>query len=403
MQNTSTLGFTDEVNGFRQARHVKDTKRNKWQHGWQLRVNELKESIPKVPGAEIDFGLKTVLPNRVMNVQVSLRDSEFEKTSVIQYSGRTPSRKQLLEDSIDTISDLSDRERISKVDELVGKIHNEDCLKTLEKIPNESVQVVFADPPFNVNKKYNSYEDNMDEDSYWKWTKLWLVECLRVLRKDGALFLYNIPRHLVKSVVILNDLAKFQHWIAWNSVGKPLGRSLQLAHYGILYYNKSENHQKFYDVRAPHKICRKCESYLKDYGGKEHMRHPFGTLVSDVWDDLHRVRHANKRISNHPCQLPVHLLERILLISSDVDDVVFDPFCGGGSMAVAAKQLKRKYIGSEIDAEYTNASNQKMQNAKETKLGSAYVSTHLSKIITVRDMDLSQFENVSRLACSASI
>ena len=282
MSNSSTLGFKDEIEGLNQARHDENAQISKWQVDWLLRIDELKKSIPKVPDAEIDISLRTVLANRVMNVLVSLRDSESEKTSVIQYSGRKPNHKELLKDIRDTISDLCDRSRNGRVGELVGKVHNEDCLVTLGKIPDESVQVVFADPPFNLNKRYNSYEDNMDEDSYWEWTKIWLVECLRVLRRDGALFLYNIPRHLVRSTELLNDLAQFKHWIVWNSVGKPLGRSLQLAHYGILYYTKSRDHQKFYDVRAPHKICRKCKGYLKDYGGKERMRHPFGTLVSDV-------------------------------------------------------------------------------------------------------------------------
>ena len=231
------------------------------------------------------------------------------------------------------------------MENFVNRVSHMDCIELLRKLPDESVQMVFADPPFNLNKKYLSYKDRVSHDEYWNWTREWLVESFRVLRSDGTMFFYNIPRMLVYAVEILNDLGRFRHWIAWNSVGKPLGKTLQPSHYGILFYSKSDD-VKFYDVRSPHKTCRKCKAYLKDYGGKEHLRHNFGTLISDTWDDIHRVRHSSKRIQDHPCQLPVHLIERLMLMSTDESDVVVDLFCGGGSAAVAAKHLNRKYIGA---------------------------------------------------------
>ena len=273
------------------------------------------------------------------------------------------------------------------IDRLAGKAHNIDCIKLMGDMPNASVSMVFADPPFNLNKKYTSYKDNLPFAQYMDWTQEWLAEACRVLKSDGSIFAYNIPKLLTYTSVILNNLAEFRHWITWNSNGQPLGKTLQPAHYGILFYTKNRNN-KFYDVRAPHKTCRKCDAYLKDYGGKEHLRHEFGYQVSDVWDDIHRVRHRSKRIDSHPCQLPIHLIERMMLMTTDENDIVFDPFCGGGAAAVAAKQLGRRYIGADIDKGYCDAANDRMTQAKPIKDRGAYVSIHLRRIVSMRDVDI---------------
>ena len=270
---------------------------------------------------------------------------------------------------------------------LLDKVHNIDCVELMRSMPSDSVNMIFADPPFNLNKRYTSYKDNLPFEEYMAWTKEWLSEVSRVLSPDGSIFVYNIPKLLTYTSGILNDLAEFRHWIAWNSNGQPLGKTLQPAHYGILFYTKTRN-SKFYDVRAPHKTCRVCESYLKDYGGKEHLRHEFGYQISDVWDDIHRIRHRSKRIDSHPCQLPIHLIERMILMTTDEGDVVLDPFCGGGSAAIAAKQMGRRYIGADIDEEYCNAARERQMQASPVKAKGAYVSIHLKKIVSMRDIDI---------------
>lgn len=273
---------------------------------------------------------------------------------------------------------------------LVGKVHHSDCLELMRLIPSSSVSMIFADPPFNLNKKYKSYKDKLDFSEYLQWTSEWLTECSRILSDDGSLFVYNIPKLLAYTTPILNDLLEFRHWIAWNSNGQPLGKTLQPAHYGILFYTKTKQ-SKFYDVRAPHAKCRKCKSFLKDYGGKEHLRHSFGFQVSDVWSDIHRVRHSSKRVSGHPCQLPVHLIERLILMATDEGDILFDPFCGGGSAAVAAKQMGRQYIGAEIDSDYATVSNEKYQQASEIKdANGAYISVHLGEVVSIRNVDIEE-------------
>ena len=271
---------------------------------------------------------------------------------------------------------------------LEGKVHHMDCMELMASIPTGSISMVFADPPFNLNKKYNTYKDNLSFDEYLDWTNEWIGEACRVLSDEGSLFVYNIPKLLVHTSKFLNHRMHFRHWISWNANGRPLGRTLQPAHYGILYYTKTV-HSKFYDIRAPHERCRKCQEYLKDYGGKEHLRHNFGYQISDVWNDIHRVRHNVRRVDGHPCQLPIHLLERLILLSTDEFDTVLDLFAGGGSAGIAAKQMGRKYIGSDIDEEYCEVSNARYDSASNQKnLDGIYMSVHLGKVVSLRDVDI---------------
>lgn len=263
-----------------------------------------------------------------------------------------------------------------------------DCLEIMRKIPDNSFDMTFADPPFNLKKKYNHYEDSKEKKDYLNWCNLWLDEMVRVTKSTGAIFVHNIPRWLTYYAEYLNKVAYFRHWISWDSGGAPMGKTLLPNHYGILYFTKSKSHKdfKFYDIRAPHKRCRVCKSYLKDYGGKKDQMHPYGMLVSDVWTDIHRIRHRKRR-DDHPCQLPTPLLERLILMVTDDGDLVFDPFVGTGTTAVAAKKLGRKYVGIDLDKEYVRIAEKNIKEATETKINDRYVSLYLGKIRTMRDAD----------------
>ena len=137
----------------------------------------------------------------------------------------------------------------------------------------------------------------------------------------------------------------------------------------------------------PHKRDRKSVYLSKDYGGKKAGLHPFGPLVSDVWTDIHRVKH-NRYRDEHPCQLPIHLLERLILMSSDEGDTVLDPFMGTGTTALAAKRLGRKYIGIELDTKYVEIAESKLsEEVSDSKIGETWVSFFLRKVATLRNID----------------
>ena len=159
---------------------------------------------------------------------------------------------------------------------IVNKVIQGDCLEVMKKIPNNSVDVTFADPPFNLKKKYNSYYDKHEFEEYLFWCKKWLYEMVRVTKPTGSILVHNIPKWLIYLGSYLNEIAIFRHWIAWDAMGSPLGKTLLPNHYGILYYVTSEDF-KFYDIRMLHKRCRNCHYILQDYGGKSQM-HQFGLL-----------------------------------------------------------------------------------------------------------------------------
>jgi len=285
----------------------------------------------------------------------------------------------------------------STMKEYLNKITKGDCLKIFKDIPDNSIDITFADPPFNLNKKYNSTKDKRAVQEYLVWCQQWIQEMVRVTKPTGSIFVHNIPKWLTFYSGFLNKIAYFKHWICWDAPTSPMGKTLQPAHYGILFYAKDLEQTKFYEIRYPHKRCRKCGYLHKDYGGKKAGLHPFGPLVSDVWTDFHRIKH-NKYRDEHPCQLPVHLLERIILMSTDEGDVVLDPFSGTGTTAIAAKRLGRKYIGFELDQEYAQISESKLlQEEANSKIGNIWVSFYLDEIATVRDIDwteLSQYHDI---------
>jgi len=266
-------------------------------------------------------------------------------------------------------------------------IHHGDCIEILRSIPTDSVDVTFADPPFNLNKKYNSYKDHKSLEAYLDWCKQWLNEMVRVTKPAGSIFVHNIPKWLTYYAAFLNDIADFKHWISWDAMSTPLGKTLMPTHYGILFYAKDKKLNKFYEVRHPHKRCRKCNVLLKDYGGKKAGLHPFGPLVSDVWTDLHRIKHAKNR-DEHPCQLPETVLERLILMTTDEGDIVLDPFNGTGTTVVAAKRLGRKYIGIELDKNYVSIAEEKLRSVRaDSKIGGVWVSKYLNGIATIPDKD----------------
>ncbi|MDE0317017.1 MAG: DNA methyltransferase [Candidatus Poribacteria bacterium] len=273
------------------------------------------------------------------------------------------------------------------MEKFLNQIIRGDCIEVMQQIPSDSIDVTFADPPFNLKKNYSTYKDQKNTDDYLSWCKQWILEMVRITKPSGSIFLHNIPKWLTYYAEFLNEVADFRHWIAWDAPTAPMGKTLQPSHYGILFYAKNQQENKFYEIRYPHKRCRKCGYLLKDYGGKKKILHPFGPLVSDIWSDIHRIRH-NKHRDPHPCQLPVHLLERIILMSTDEGDVVLDPFMGTGTTAVAAARLGRNVIGIDIDSEYVEITKKKLaQESPNSKIEDIWVSFYLGEIVTIADKD----------------
>ena len=127
------------------------------------------------------------------------------------------------------------------LNQFLDRILTGNCLEVLHQIPDDSVDVCFADPPFNLKKKYTSYHDKKALEDYLSWCEKWLSELVRVTKPEGSIFVHNIPKWLTYFAAYLNQIAFFRHWISWDSMSVPLGKTLLPAHYGILYYTKQPN------------------------------------------------------------------------------------------------------------------------------------------------------------------
>jgi site-specific DNA-methyltransferase (adenine-specific) len=137
-------------------------------------------------------------------------------------------------------------------------------------------------------------------------------------------------------------------WIAVDmKFSLPLNGRLYPAHYGLLYYIKGEKPNTFNNQRIPIQTCRHCGGEIKDYGGYKNKMNPLGVNVSDVWTDIYPVRHKSQKNRAYN-ELSIKMLDRIISMSTNPGDVVFDPFGGSGTTYIVAEMLGRRWIGSEL-------------------------------------------------------
>ncbi len=233
-----------------------------------------------------------------------------------------------------------------------GALFNEDCTDFLGRVADESVDTVFADPPFNLGKVYGPrVDDGLTEDEYVEWSQAWIDECVRVLKPGGSFFLYNLPRwNIPFGAHLMARGLDFRHWISLSiKFGLPIPGRLYPAHYSLLYYSKGKP-KTFRKIRTPIETCRHCGGEIKDYGGHRGAMNPDGVNLTDVWTDIPPVRHwkfkSKKRGSN---QLSTKLLERVIHLSTEEGDLVLDPFGGSGTTFDVAEQHARYWLGSEIE------------------------------------------------------
>ena len=240
---------------------------------------------------------------------------------------------------------------IPKMETQFGKLYEADCMSVLPSIPSDSIDLVFADPPFNLGKEYNSkFNDAIPEQNYILWCQSWLNELVRVLRPGGALFLFNLPKWNLPLGAFLGNKLTFRHWISVDiKYSLPVPKRLYPSHYSLLYFIKGDKPAIFHPDRLPIKTCSHCGKEANDYGGYKDKMNPSGVNLTDVWYDIPPVRHAKykKRKAN---ELSLKLLDRVVSMASDPGSLVLDPFGGSGTTFVASELLGRNWIGIELES-----------------------------------------------------
>lgn len=236
-----------------------------------------------------------------------------------------------------------------------GRLYQGDCLELLRSLDDNSVDTVFADPPFNLGKDYGKVagrtkkiRDDLAQHEYLDWCEQWIKECVRVLAPGGAFWLYNLPKWNVELGHQLNEAGMmFRHWVAVElKMLLPIQGKLYPAHYSLLYYTKGKP-RHFERPRVPIQLCRHCGGEVKDYGGHRNKMNPEGVNVSDVWTDITPVRHRNTK-HRRANALSEKMLERVLTISTAEGDLVLDPFGGSGTTYAVAERMHRRWIGVEL-------------------------------------------------------
>lgn len=250
-------------------------------------------------------------------------------------------------------------------EDLTDRILHGDCLEELRRIPSNSIDFAFTDPPYNLGKKYIGYSDDLEIQDYFKWCDEWIGELTRILKPGRTLALLNIPLWAVRHFLYMQTVLKFQNWIVWDALAFPV-RLIMPAHYTILCFSKGESRElprlageseharvssapKSFNALEPlaDGYCLRANCVDTRIAARINDRVP----LTDLWGDIHRLKHNSRRV-DHPCQLPPHLMYRMISIFTKSGESILDCFNGAGTTTLTAHQLGRKYIGVDSSEKY---------------------------------------------------
>ena len=252
---------------------------------------------------------------------------------------------------------------------LKNKIINGDCIEELKKVPNETFDLIFADPPYNLQlrnnlirpdrSKVNAVNDKWDKfdsfSSYDKFTTNWLLECKRILKKNGSIWVIGSYHNIFRVGAKIQDLG---FWILndviWNK-NNPMpnfrGTRFTNAHETLIWASKDKNAKYTFNYQS-----------LKCFNDDLQMR---STWNIPICNGNERIKQNGQKL--HSTQKPESLLHRIILASSNKNDYILDPFLGSGTTAVVSKKLGRIYFGIEKEKNYYEAANKRLKNTKIIK------------------------------------
>lgn len=262
----------------------------------------------------------------------------------------------------------------------LNRVHEADCIKAMQQLPNASVDIVIADPPYNASKGNNWKWDNsvslpgfggnwskvmanwddMPLGEYFNFTLSWLAELKRVVRPTGSIWIHGTYHNIgiinfalqMLEIEIINEVV----WYKRNSFPNLSGRRLTASHETILWaHTGGGKKRRYYFNYEASKAIGSAEDLLKEAG--KQMR--------TVWDIPNNKKREELVDGKHPTQKPIRLLNRMLEISARPNDLLLVPFAGSGSDCVAADELGIKFVGFETDTEYVRMSNERITNRQK--------------------------------------
>ena len=230
--------------------------------------------------------------------------------------------------------------------ELKIELNCTDAIDGLKNIRSETVDLIVTDPPY-----YGISSDHLSFEQYLEFSKQWLLEAKRILKPTGTIYVFMGMQYISYIYQLLDKELGFlfNSWITWyytQGIGKTKGFSPR--HDDILMFTKSSNFTFNLDaIRIPQKFYRSVNN----------MR---GANPGNVWEFSH-VHYCNQNRQSHPTQKPEGLIERMVLASSNIGDLVVDPFVGSGTSARVCQQLNRNFIGFDNNSNYITMARERLK------------------------------------------
>lgn len=221
-------------------------------------------------------------------------------------------------------------------------------------VPDTSIDLIFADPPYNIGKDFNGRRDLWESDeAYLRWSYNWLQLCLRKLTGTGSLYVMTSTQNMPCFDIFLRDKVEILSRIVWayDSSGVQARKYFGSLYEPILFCVKDRTCYTFNSEDILVEAKTGAKRGLIDYRKPVPRRYNSKKVPGNVWQ-IPRVRYRMPEYENHPTQKPVALLERIIRASSNPGDVVLDPFSGTFTTSFVAKSLGRRSIGIDIEEEY---------------------------------------------------
>ena len=252
-----------------------------------------------------------------------------------------------------------------------GLLFTNDSIEWMQYIREGSIDLIFADPPYNIAKAdWDKFES---QEKYIEWSLLWIKEAARVLKPTGSLYICGFSEILADLKHPSMRYFKGCKWLIWSYRNKAnLGNDWGRSHESILHLRKSKEHKINVDaVRIPYgahtlKYPSHPQAETSQYGNGKRSTdlwtpHPNGAKPKDVFE-IPVICNGMVEKTKHPTQKPEELLRKILLASSNENDIILDPFSGSGTCLVVAEQLNRKWIGCDLNDEYNGWAIERIEN-----------------------------------------
>jgi len=253
-----------------------------------------------------------------------------------------------------------------ETNEFLNKLHNMDCIKGMEQLEPGSVDLAFADPPFNIGYEYDVYEDRKAADEYLEWTRQWGAGVVRALKPTGTFWLAIGDDFAAElKLIFQRDLGLIcRSWVIWYyTFGVNCQKKFSRSHTHLFHFVKSPKGYTFNDgeIRVPSARQLVYADSRADGRGRlpddtwilrpQDAQESFGD-DEDVWYYPRVCGTFKERAGFHGCQMPEQLLGRIIRVSSNPGDIVLEPFGGSGTTLIVAKKLGRKFVGFELSKNY---------------------------------------------------